>query len=193
MTPTSLLVLPQAATARFVPGPRRRRRRATRSRTAWALWWTGPSSHSGCHHTSWTTPVGVLIEGLKWPGERTELYLSLLVEVADHSGGGVIDPPATVSDCRDHEDNRILDLVVEVGALLLVSEDTDLTSMSPWRGTPILCPESSSLRSTGCAATDADNAPARSRLTQRPAVVPTRLGAVGSVHDIRFMFVCSFS
>ena len=80
----------------------------------------------------------VLVEGLKWPGDRTEQYLSVVVEVADHSGGGVVDPPPTVLDCRDHEDNRILDLVVEVGALLLVSEDTDLTSMSPWRGTPIL-------------------------------------------------------
>jgi predicted nucleic acid-binding protein len=43
-------------------------------------------------------------------------------------------------DCRDYEDNRILDLVTEVGALLAVSEDADLTSMSPWRGTPILRP-----------------------------------------------------
>jgi predicted nucleic acid-binding protein len=80
----------------------------------------------------------VLVEGLKWPGDRTEQYLAVLVEVADHSGGGVVDPPPTVHDCRDHEDNRILDLATEVGALLVVSEDTDLTSMSPWRGTPIL-------------------------------------------------------
>ncbi len=38
------------------------------------------------------------------------------------------------------KDNRILDLAAEVGALLIVSADTDLTSMSPWRGTPILRP-----------------------------------------------------
>jgi predicted nucleic acid-binding protein len=82
----------------------------------------------------------VLTEGLKWTEEKAELYLRVLAEVTDHSGGGIIDPPATVHDCRDHEDNRILDLAVEVGALLVVSEDTDLTSMSPWRGTPILRP-----------------------------------------------------
>lgn len=82
----------------------------------------------------------VLTEGLKWTGEKVELYLGVLAEVADHSGGGIIEPPVTVHDCRDHEDNRILDLAVEVGALLIVSEDTDLTSMSPWRGTPILRP-----------------------------------------------------
>ena len=34
----------------------------------------------------------------------------------------------------------ILDLAVEVGALLVVSNDTDLLSMSPWRGTPIIEP-----------------------------------------------------
>ena len=82
----------------------------------------------------------VLVEGLKWPADRVEEYLTVLLEVADHSGGGIVDPPAVVTDGRDHEDNRILDLVVEVGALLVVSEDTDLTSMSPWRGTPILRP-----------------------------------------------------
>ncbi|MGE5828279.1 MAG: putative toxin-antitoxin system toxin component, PIN family [Micromonosporaceae bacterium] len=82
----------------------------------------------------------VLIEGLKWAEDKVELYLGVLAEVADHSGGGIIDPPATVHDCRDYEDNRILDLAAEVGALLVVSGDTDLTSMSPWRGTPILRP-----------------------------------------------------
>lgn len=82
----------------------------------------------------------VLIEGLKWPEERTEQYLSVILTVADHSGGGVVDPPSTVHDCPDHEDNRILDVAAEVGALLVVSEDQDLTAMSPWRGTPILRP-----------------------------------------------------
>jgi predicted nucleic acid-binding protein len=82
----------------------------------------------------------VLAEGLKWSEERIQQYLTVLVEVADHSGGAIIDPPVSVHDCDDYEDNRILDLVHEVGALLLVSEDTDLTSMSPWRGTPILRP-----------------------------------------------------
>lgn len=82
----------------------------------------------------------VLTEGLKWAENNVELYLGVLAEVCDHSGGDIIEPPITVHDCRDHEDNRILDLAAEVGALLVVSEDTDLTSMSPWRGTPILRP-----------------------------------------------------
>jgi predicted nucleic acid-binding protein len=48
--------------------------------------------------------------------------------------------PRTVHDSPDHEDNLILDLAAEVGALLIVSNDTDLLSMSPWRGTPIIEP-----------------------------------------------------
>jgi predicted nucleic acid-binding protein len=94
----------------------------------------------------WSSPhildntARVLAEGLKWELAPIERFVSLLVEVADHSGGGVVDPPATVTDCPDWEDNRILDLAAEVGALLVVSDDADLTSMSPWRGTPILRP-----------------------------------------------------
>lgn len=82
----------------------------------------------------------VLVEGYKWPTARADMFVSVLTELVDHSGGEVVDPPATVGDCADFEDNRVLDLVVEVGALLLVSDDADLTSMSPWRGTPILRP-----------------------------------------------------
>ena len=82
----------------------------------------------------------VLVEGLKWDLGVIERFVSLLVEIADHSRGGVVDPPATVTDCPDWEDNRILDLAAEVGALLIVSDDVDLASMSPWRGTPVLRP-----------------------------------------------------
>src|SRR5262249_8188432 len=52
----------------------------------------------------------------------------------------------TVHDCPDFEDNLILDLAVETGAFLVVSEDSDLTAMSPWRGTPILRPGEFALR-----------------------------------------------
>jgi len=54
--------------------------------------------------------------------------------------GGITDPPQTVGDCPDWEDHRILDLAVAVSAFLIVSADADLTSMSPWRGRPIIEP-----------------------------------------------------
>jgi predicted nucleic acid-binding protein len=80
----------------------------------------------------------VLSEVVGTPKEEAEDYRNLLEEMAEASGGGVCTPPRTVHDCGDHEDNLVLDLAAEVAALLIVSDDTDLTSMSPWRGTPIL-------------------------------------------------------
>ena len=82
----------------------------------------------------------VLAQVMKWEAAQIEDLLAEYASIADDSGGGVFDPPATVSDCSDWEDNRILDLAAEVGAMLIVSDDADLTGMSPWRGTPILRP-----------------------------------------------------
>jgi predicted nucleic acid-binding protein len=77
---------------------------------------------------------------LKTPDEEVDEYLQVLAEMADASGGGITDPPQTVGDCPDWEDNRILDLAAAVGAFVIVSADVDLTSMSPWRGRPIIEP-----------------------------------------------------
>jgi predicted nucleic acid-binding protein len=83
----------------------------------------------------------VLTELFKWDPAETNAYLAALLSAADHSCGGIVqDVPRTVHDCPDHEDNPVLDLAAEVGALIIVSNDTDLLSMSPWRGTPILEP-----------------------------------------------------
>lgn len=84
----------------------------------------------------------VLTDLLKWEPPETGAYLRALVAAAEHSGGGVITGvPRTVHDCPDYEDNLVLDLAVEVGALIVVSNDTDLLAMSPWRGTPIIEPK----------------------------------------------------
>jgi predicted nucleic acid-binding protein len=83
----------------------------------------------------------VLTELLKWEESPAEAYVETLLSAAEHSGGALVaDVPRTVHDCADHEDNLILDLACEVGALIVVSNDTDLLSMSPWRGTPIIEP-----------------------------------------------------
>jgi predicted nucleic acid-binding protein len=82
----------------------------------------------------------VLIEGYAWDIDRAEEYAGLLVEIAEASNGGVVVPGVAVSDCPDHEDNRILECALASGADLIVSEDEDLTSMSPWRGIPIVRP-----------------------------------------------------
>lgn len=96
-----------------------------------ALW---PSPHI------LTNTGRVLSMVLKTPDDEVDAYLQVLAEMADASGGGIADPPQTVGDCRDWEHNRILDLAAAVGAFLIVSADTDLTSLSPWRGRPIIEP-----------------------------------------------------
>jgi predicted nucleic acid-binding protein len=76
--------------------------------------------------------------GYGWAVEHAEEYIELLIEIAESSGGAIVEPAETVNDCQDHEDNRILECSAASGSLLIVSDDTDLTSMSPWRGTPVL-------------------------------------------------------
>jgi predicted nucleic acid-binding protein len=82
----------------------------------------------------------VLSDVLGLDGKRIDDYIQVLTELAAASDGGLTDPPQTVSDCPDWEDNRILDLAAEVGAWVIVSADNDLVQMSPWRGRPIVEP-----------------------------------------------------
>lgn len=102
-------------------------------------------ANDGREFALWLSPhlLGNAARVLKAAGvndSEVEEYVAVLAEIAETSGGGTVDPPRTVPDCPDHEDNLVLDLAAVVGALLIVSDDTDLTSMSPWRGTPVLRP-----------------------------------------------------
>ena len=54
------------------------------------------------------------------------------------SGGDVIAPSITITDCPDHEDNRILEVAATSNSFLIVSDDTHLLDMSPWRGTSVV-------------------------------------------------------
>jgi len=82
--------------------------------------------------------VRVLMTVIGTPKDEALDYQDILMEMAEASGGGTLTPPRTVHDCGDHEDNLVLDLAADVGAMLIVSEDADLPSMSSWRGVPIL-------------------------------------------------------
>ena len=81
---------------------------------------------------------GAKPDGYGWEPERAEDYVQVIVEIAEASGGAVIEPATTVAECPDYEDNRILECAAASGSILIVSDDTDLLSMSPWRGTPVL-------------------------------------------------------
>ena len=69
-----------------------------------------------------------------------ERYVQALLEIVAETGGKVIDPTRTVFEVQDYEDNLILDLVMAVDARILVSDDTDLTSLNPWNGRLIMRP-----------------------------------------------------
>lgn len=79
-------------------------------------------------------------DGFDWDLDVAEQYAALLVELAEASGGGTVEPQVRVSDCADHEDNRVLELALAADADLVVSDDGHLTGMSPWRGIPIVRP-----------------------------------------------------
>jgi len=78
--------------------------------------------------------------GFEWAARYIEDYLDVLVEIAERSAGGVVEPDEAVTDCDDHEDNRILELALASQAVLIVSNDSDLLHMTPWRGIPVVSP-----------------------------------------------------
>ncbi len=82
----------------------------------------------------------VLREYYGWSLARAAQYLEVLERIASRSGGANITPQLVVTDCEDWEDNRILELAAESGAVLIVSNDDHLLGMSPWRGTAVIDP-----------------------------------------------------
>jgi uncharacterized protein len=69
--------------------------------------------------------------------ERRISFLALLSAVAI-----VVDTPEVVADCRDRKDNKFLDLALAGHADLVISGDSDLLDLDPWRGVRILTPAS---------------------------------------------------
>lgn len=80
----------------------------------------------------------VLHSKFGWDPEDAMDYTDLIVEIASESGGGYVDRTVSSEYCKDEEDRNILSLASDVGAVAIVSEDADLTELSPWKGRPIL-------------------------------------------------------
>ncbi len=51
-----------------------------------------------------------------------------------------VEPREVVRDCRDPKDNRYLELALAAGATAILSGDSDLLVLHPWRGVRILRP-----------------------------------------------------
>ncbi len=68
------------------------------------------------------------------PEQRADL-LDLLDRL-----GTVVVPTTPVTDCRDPKDNIYLELTLAAGADVIVSSDSDLLVLHPWRGIRVLRP-----------------------------------------------------
>ena len=82
----------------------------------------------------------VLATEYGWDEQHLDDYEDVLLAAAKASGGGLLEVESVVTECDDPEDDNILALALDAHAELIVSNDTDLTSMSPWRGKPIMTP-----------------------------------------------------
>ena len=49
-------------------------------------------------------------------------------------------PSERVTDCRDPKDNMYLELALAAGAPMIVSSDSDLLVLHPWRSVRVLWP-----------------------------------------------------
>lgn len=68
------------------------------------------------------------------PVLRVELVERLVAQ------GVVFEPEVAVADCRDAKDNKYLELALASGAGAIVSSDSDLLVLHPWRGTRVMRP-----------------------------------------------------
>ena len=49
-------------------------------------------------------------------------------------------PIIRITDCRDADDNKYLELALAAGATMLVTSDNDLLALRPWRNVRIVLP-----------------------------------------------------
>lgn len=73
-----------------------------------------------------------ILRDLDLSEQLIEMYLEAVLELVENSGGAVVDPPRKCFDVEDYEDNLIVDLSLACDATLIVSDDTNLTELSPW-------------------------------------------------------------
>lgn len=66
---------------------------------------------------------------------RVERLLDLLLAAAI-----IVEPAEAIFDCRDPKDNKYLELALAAEAKTIVSSDSDLLSLDPWRGIRIISP-----------------------------------------------------
>ena len=71
---------------------------------------------------------------------KTEKALADVVDMISFSLGSVVEPERLAANQRDHEDNLILDLVLESNSDVLVTLDKELLASNGWKGRAIVHP-----------------------------------------------------
>ncbi len=69
------------------------------------------------------------------PAERRSRILDIVLVGTER-----ITPTQAVRDCRDPKDDKYLELALAGGAQAIVSSDSDLLVLHPWRGVSIVAP-----------------------------------------------------
>jgi predicted nucleic acid-binding protein len=106
-----------------------------------------------------------------WPQDDVTEYVDFIRELAEDSGGDPrFNPTSQVTDCEDIEDRKILALALDAEADLLVTEDTELLHLSPWRGIPIM--RAADFRMRAVTARSRANQMSRQRSWVRPGSDP---------------------
>lgn len=84
--------------------------------------------------------ISKTLEHLGVSRKTSERALSDVVEMVIYSLGSVVEPDRIVVHQRDHEDNLILDLVLQTNSDVLVTLDKELLAANGWKGRAILHP-----------------------------------------------------
>ncbi len=66
------------------------------------------------------------------------MFLALATFIRDAE---VVDVTENIAECRDPKDDRFLELAVDGNATCIVSGDSDLLVLNPFRGVRILTPQ----------------------------------------------------
>jgi putative PIN family toxin of toxin-antitoxin system len=77
----------------------------------------------------------VLRDKFRWSQERVAAAANYLWSLSCP-----VQPQCTISDCRDPDDNRVLECAIEAKATFVVTGDYDLLDLNPYRGIAILTP-----------------------------------------------------
>jgi len=77
----------------------------------------------------------ILKQKLRWPPGKVDLWMRYL-----HSFTYRVEPQQQVHNCIDPDDNRILECSLEANARIIVTGDSHLLELHPYRGINILTP-----------------------------------------------------